>query len=145
MHPELLSNWNSLSGTFWDTSKRAIWVWLMANPVGLRKHSSTLPGRYGPLIQILLLMLQIAVLDEGPPHSVWKSQNKSHSTLRAKRATFTFWVDKSWLKMPKMVHFCEFLKTWSLRSNSVTRQVSFNRTIIGGKCQNSKIQMRHFE
>ena len=36
-----------------------------------------------------------------------------------------------------MVHFGEFLKIWSLRSNSVTRQVSFNRTKIGGKCQNS--------
>ena len=45
----------------------------------------------------------------------------------------------------KMVHFGEFLKTWSLRSNSVTRQVSFNRTKIGGKCQNWKIKMRHFE
>ena len=44
-----------------------------------------------------------------------------------------------------MVHFGEFLKTWSLRSNSVTRQVSFNRTTLGGKCQNSRIQMRHFE
>ena len=50
---------------------------------------------------------------------------------------FTFWVDKSWLKMPKMVHFGEFFKTWSLRSNSVTRQVSFNRTKSGEKCQNS--------
>ena len=78
-------------------------------------------------------------------HGVWKSQKKSHSTLQAKRATFSFWVDKSELKMPKMVHFGEFLKTWSLRSNSVTRQVSFNRTKIGGKCQNSKIQMRHFQ
>ena len=48
-------------------------------------------------------------------------------------------------KAKKMVHFGEFLKTWSLRSNSVTRLVSFNRTKIGGKCQNSKIQMRHFE
>ena len=28
-------------------------------------------------------------------HGVWKSQKKSRSTLRAKRATFTFWVDKS--------------------------------------------------
>ena len=36
-----------------------------------------------------------------------------------------------------MVHLGEFLKTWSWRSNSVTRQVSFNRTKIGGKCQNS--------
>ena len=54
-------------------------------------------------------------------------------------------MDKSSLKMPKMLHFDEFLKTWSLQSNSVTRQVSFNRTKIGGKCQNLKIQMRHFE
>ena len=29
-------------------------------------------------------------------------QKKSHSTLRAKRATFTFWVDKSSLKRPKI-------------------------------------------
>ena len=37
-----------------------------------------------------------------------------------------------------MVHFGEFFKTWSLRSNSVTREISFNRTKIGAKCQNSK-------
>ena len=43
-----------------------------------------------------------------------------------------------------MVNFDEFMKTWSLRSNSVTRQVSFNRTKIGGKCQNSKVQMWQF-
>ena len=36
-----------------------------------------------------------------------------------------------------MVHFDEFLKTLSLRSNSVTRHVSFNRTKIG---ENAKIQ-----
>ena len=33
-----------------------------------------------------------------------------------------------------MVHFGKFLKTWSLRSSSVTRHVSFNGTKIGGKC-----------
>ena len=44
-------------------------------------------------------------------HSVWKSQKKSHSTLRAKRATFTFWVHKNWLKMPKMVILASFWKT----------------------------------
>ena len=77
-------------------------------------------------------------------HSVWKSQKKSHSTLRAKRATFTFWVDNSSSKMPKMVNFGDFLKTWNLRSNSVTRQVTFNRTKIVRKCQNWKAQMRHF-
>ena len=35
--------------------------------------------------------------------------------------------------MPKNGPF----KTWSLRSNSVTRQVNFNRTKIGRKCQNA--------
>ena len=39
--------------------------------------------------------------------------------------------------MPKIVNFDEFLKTWNLWSNSVTRQVRFNRTKIGKKCQNS--------
>ena len=75
-------------------------------------------------------------------NDVWKSQEKSYSTLRAKRATFTFWVDKSSLKIRKMVQFGEFLKTYSLRSNRVTRQVSFNGSTIGGKCQNWKFQMR---
>ena len=46
-------------------------------------------------------------------HSVWKSQKKSHSTLRAKRATFTFWVDKSWLKMPNWSILAIFWKTSS--------------------------------
>ena len=32
-----------------------------------------------------------------------KITEKSHFTLQAKRATFTFWVDKSSLKMPKIV------------------------------------------
>ena len=30
-----------------------------------------------------------------PKHSVWKSQKKSHSRLRAKRAAFIFWAEKS--------------------------------------------------
>ena len=36
-------------------------------------------------------------------HGVWKSEKKSHSSTRAKRATFTFWVDKSSFKTPKIV------------------------------------------
>ena len=67
---------------------------------------------------------------------VWKSQIKSHSTLWAKQATFTFWVGKSSIKMTKKVNFGEFLK--SLRSNSVIRQVTFNRTKIDEKCQQMK-------
>ena len=33
---------------------------------------------------------------------------------------------------------------WRVFENSVTRQVNFNRTKIGGKCPNWKTQMRHF-
>ena len=51
----------------------------------------------------------------------------SHSTLRAKRASFSFWMDKSSLKMPKIVQFGEFLKTEDCNQTvfSVTRQVNF--------------------
>ena len=47
------------------------------------------------------------------------------------------------VQKPKMFNLASFGKPWSLRSNSVTRLVNFNRTKIGEKCQNSKIQMRH--
>ena len=77
-------------------------------------------------------------------HSVWKSSNKSHFTLRAKRTTFTFWVDKNWLKKQKMVNFGEFLKTWNLWSNSATRQVTFNSAKI--KLKKSKCDfLSHFQ
>ena len=38
-------------------------------------------------------------------HSVIKSQKNSHSTLRAKRDTFTFWVDKSSFKNANSTSF----------------------------------------
>ena len=47
-------------------------------------------------------------------HGVWKSQKKSHSTLRAKQATFTFWVDKSSLKKQKWSIFGEFFEKLKL-------------------------------
>ena len=43
-----------------------------------------------------------------------------------------------------MVDFGEFLKTWNLRSNSVTRQVTFDWKKIGEKCQNGKIENATF-
>ena len=49
------------------------------------------------------------------------------------------------IKNAKNGSFWRVFKTWSLWSNSVTRQVSFIRTKIGEKCQHLKIQMRHFE
>ena len=54
------------------------------------------------------------------------------------------WTKVSY-KYQKWWIFASFLKNWSLRSNSVTSQVTFNRTKIGGKCPNWNIEMRHFE
>ena len=39
--------------------------------------------------------------------------------------------------MPKMINFGEFLNSWRFRSNSVTRQVSFNRTNLVENAKNS--------
>ena len=47
-------------------------------------------------------------------HGVWKSQKKSHSTLRAKRATFTFWVKMSKMMAPTKMQIhansCKFVQ-----------------------------------
>ena len=70
-------------------------------------------------------------------HAVWKSQKKSHLTMRAKRAMLTFWIDKNKLKMPKIVHFGEFLKIWSLRSTLLPDR----SVLIGQKLEeNAKIK-----
>ena len=72
--------------------------------------------------------------DDQMTHSVWTLPKKSHSIFWAKGATFTFWVE--------VVHFGELLKTWSLRSNSVTRKaLPFNwpKKLV----ENAKLQMRH--
>ena len=54
----------------------------------------------------------------------------------ASEASYVYLLDKSLSKVPKMIHFGEFLKTSSLRSNSVTRQVTFIKTKINRNCQN---------
>ena len=70
-------------------------------------------------------------------HSVWKSQKKSHSTLRAKRATFTFLVDKSSFKMPKMVNLASFWKT-----EAFGQTVLPDRSVLIGQklVENAKIE-----
>ena len=51
---------------------------------------------------------------------------------------------QKFVKNAKNGHFDEFLKALNLQSNSVSRQVSLITTKIGGKYQNSKIQVGHF-
>ena len=70
-------------------------------------------------------------------HAVWKSQKKSHLTMRAKRAMLTFWIDKNKLKMPNIVHFGEFSKIWSLQSTLLPdRSVLIGQNLV----ENDKIQ-----
>ena len=64
-------------------------------------------------------------------------ENHRKSLIRHCKLRLHFEWTKVKIKIPKIVHFGEFFKTWSLRSNSVTRQVSFKRTKIGRKCPNS--------
>ena len=75
-------------------------------------------------------------------HSVWKLEKKSHSTLRAKRATFTFWGDKSSLKMPKMANFATLRKSEAYGQTVLPESMGQK---IGGKCHKFKIQMWHFK
>ena len=64
----------------------------------------------------------------------------------AREASYVYILrGQKFIKNAKNTQFGKFLKTCGLRSNSVTREVSFNRTKIGGKCQNSKLHMLHFE
>ena len=62
-------------------------------------------GLINSSIENRIMLLGYLLLRSMRWHGVWNSQKKSHSSLRAKRATFTFWVNKSLFKMPKMVHF----------------------------------------
>ena len=84
-------------------------------------------------------------------------RNENHTTGRCLKITekvsFNIASEASYVyilsgqkKMPKMVQFGEFLKNWSLRSNSVTRLVSFlkGRKLVKN-AKITKIQMRHFE
>ena len=70
-------------------------------------------------------------------HNIWKLQKKSHSTLKAKRAMFTFWVDKSSLKMTKKVSLAIFWKP-----EFCSQTVLPDRSILSGQklVKNDKIQ-----
>ena len=72
-------------------------------------------------------------------HSVWKSHKKSHSTLRAKRATFPFRI-----KNAKMFHFGEFFKLDVFGQTVLPdRLIQIGQKLVKST-KNLKIQMRHF-
>ena len=62
--------------------------------------------------------------------------NKSNNASEASYVNIL--TGQKLIKNAKISQFGEFSKNWSLRSNSVTRQVNLNRTKIGRICQNKK-------
>ena len=67
-------------------------------------------------------------------HSVWKLQKKSHSTLRAKRAMFTFSSGQK-LRI-QMRHFGRF-------SNNVI-MLSFQKLFFGGHVYHTILSMAYY-
>ena len=63
-------------------------------------------------------------------HGVWKLQKKSHSTLQTKRATLTFWMDKSSLKMPKMVNLASFWPRVSASARERSRSYKWQLLLL---------------
>ena len=90
---------------------------------------------YGCTFAIQCIWLLYHMVDR----TVFKNrQKKSHSILRAKRATFTFWVAQSLLKMPKVINF------WRVFENSnATFLVIFKHCGSGGgkECRGGVLTM----
>ena len=64
------------------------------------------------------------------------------------RYTCRTWDGRSPLqqcKFPFKVQVKQFSKSHYSKSQIFVQKVNFDRTKIGGKCQNSKIEMRHFQ
>ena len=55
---------------------------------------------------------------------------------------FTFWMEKKLIKTDKNCPFWRVFENLKLAVKQCYQTGQFNRTKIGGKCQNSKIQMR---
>ena len=67
-------------------------------------------------------------------HNVWKSQKKVSYNSANEASYIYIWSGQKFIQNAKNGQFGEFLKTWCLRLNSVTRQVNFNWAKIGEKC-----------
>ena len=66
--------------------------------------------------------------------------------MRAKRATFTFWVENSWLKkIPKMVNLASFWKTEACGQTVLPDMSVLIRQKLAENAKIQKFQMRHFE
>ena len=85
-------------GVAWMQMEKSGLVKYFLNLQGLERNVTSIQIDNGRKSQRLLRIaheLGPMQVKTDQSHGVWKSQKKSHSTLRAKQATFTFWVDKS--------------------------------------------------
>ena len=77
------------------------------------------------------------LLKNGPATRCLKSTEKVSFNIASEASYVYILSAQKLIKNAIRVNFGEFLKTWSLRSNSVTRHVIFNRTKIGKMSKNS--------
>ena len=76
-------------------------------------------------------------------NTVFENQRKVSSNMASKARYVYILSGQKFIKNAKNSQHWRFFK--NLKLAGVTRQVTFNRTKNYGKCQNWKIQMRHFE
>ena len=73
-------------------------------------------------------------------HGVGKLHKKSNSTLRAKRATFTNCLDKSPLKMPKMINLTCLWKNWSFGLTVLPDRSTLKGKKLAGNAKNESFK-----
>ena len=86
----------------------------------------------------VLQMLQL-LTKPSECHIVWKSLKLSHSTLRAKRARFTFWMDKKFIKNAKNSQFWRVFENatfWGIFKHRASQLTAICQ-IIGGEQPNA--------
>ena len=74
---------------------------------------------------------------ENLQYTVYENYRKISLNIASEASYIYILSGQTLIKMPKIGQFGEFLKNWSLQSNSVTRQVNFDRTKIS---ENVKIR-----
>ena len=74
-----------------------------------------------------------------PEFTVFENHRKKVSFNIASEASYVYILNGQ-----KLIKNAKKISFWRI-FDSVTRQVNFNRTKIGGKRQNSELQMGHFE
>ena len=82
---------------------------------------------------------------ENLQYTVYENYRKISLNIASEASYIYILSGQTLIKMPKIGQFGEFLKNWSLQSNSVTRQVNFDRTKISENANVKKLKCDIFD